>query len=213
MKCKRTKRLFAILAWLLGLTLCLTAPVPGRAEEEGTPCSREPTDMYIWYGDLIICSIETIGDSDLYRFDGNPEVVIAVQASRQNGPGTPCIELFDPDGLPVSSKVCSIFGAEIQATLDKTGVHTILASEDLNDGTVQYALGLQCIGDCVPVPIPDVCGWAKHKGAPLPDRPVLLKQRGEDRQKTRTDANGYYEFESIAPGKKYKVIIKGIRHQ
>ncbi len=57
--------------------------------------------------------------------------------------------------------------------------------------------------------VPDVSGYIKLKSSPLANRRVILKQKGEPNQTTKTDANGYYEFQNVVSGKRFKVIIKG----
>ena len=57
--------------------------------------------------------------------------------------------------------------------------------------------------------LPDVSGCINLQGLPLANRRVILRQKGEPKQSTRTDANGCYEFESVVSGKKFKIIIKG----
>ncbi|MHC4489590.1 MAG: hypothetical protein ACYSW7_10520 [Planctomycetota bacterium] len=135
----------AIPVWLLGLVLSLGLPAMAGAIEEGIPCPPEPTNMDIEYGDLVTCSIDVIGDTDVFRFlaDGGEKVV--VQASKQGGTGTPCIELFDPEGTPIGSD-CSSFGARIDTGPPLApGWHTILVTEQLNNDTVDYALALERI--------------------------------------------------------------------
>lgn len=210
---KWNQRFPAILACWLVLVLCLTLSPPTRALEEGKPCPPESTNMVIEYGDLVLCSIDVPGDTDVFCFDGSDDETVAVNASRQGGTGMPCIELFAPDGASIGW-TCSIHDARIDATLDQTGPHTILMWESQNDEIVDYALALQCVGrPCVIVPIPDVSGCVKLKGSPLPNRKVILKQRGEEKKTTTTDVKGCYEFEegTLIPGKKFKVSIKGPR--
>ena len=54
-----------------------------------------------------------------------------------------------------------------------------------------------------------VFGCIELQGEPLVGRKVILKQKDELNQKTKTDSDGCYKFESIVSGKKFKVIIKG----
>ena len=88
----RQKNLFLILLWCIGGILVFS----GQAM--GYQCSSEPTDDLIKYGDTVTCTIDPIGDIDKFRFPGSAGDTVAVQATRQGG-GTPCVELFDPDGV------------------------------------------------------------------------------------------------------------------
>ena len=51
------------MATLVGLGL-----LAGRAE--AAPCTAEPTDMSVHYGDLISCDVNPATDTDFYRFSG-----------------------------------------------------------------------------------------------------------------------------------------------
>ncbi|TGO02189.1 hypothetical protein PN36_29160 [Candidatus Thiomargarita nelsonii] len=46
-------------------------------------------------------------------------------------------------------------------------------------------------------------------GSPVKKATVLLKQKGEKKQKTKTDAAGCYKFDKAASGKTFKIIING----
>ena len=51
----------------------VTLPGIAFATVEGVPCSPEPTDMVISYGDLVTgtnCDISPAGDTDIFRFSG-----------------------------------------------------------------------------------------------------------------------------------------------
>lgn len=109
--------------------------------------------MTISYGDLVTCAIDVVGDTDLFTFSGTAGEVIMLQATRQSG-GSPCVELFRPNSTRLGSD-CALNGARIDATLDQTGPYTILVGAWANNlnGTMGYALALQCVsGPCVAPP-------------------------------------------------------------
>ena len=88
----RQKNLFFILLCCVGsIFVC-------SGQAGGYQCSPEPTDDLIKYGDTVTCTINPIGDTDKFRFQGSNGDTVAVQAARQSG-GNPCIQLFDPDGM------------------------------------------------------------------------------------------------------------------
>jgi hypothetical protein len=96
------------LRYLWGMFLAASLvilPRPAWAAAEGIPCTSEPTDMTIGYGDLVLCNIDSIGDSDVFRFPGTKDELVYILVSRRGG-GRPCVELFDPDGTRVASS-CS----------------------------------------------------------------------------------------------------------
>jgi hypothetical protein len=129
-------RSFLALATLVFATLTQTGPV--LALDESIPCDPEPTEMAISYSDAVSCSIDVLGDVDLFRFSGTAGDVITLLGSRLSG-GIPCVELFDPAGGPAGSH-CSNQGARINATLGQTGLYSILVSELSNDNTMDYTL-------------------------------------------------------------------------
>ena len=43
-----------------------------EAVDESFPCDPEPTSMFIAYGDVVTCSLETGVDTDVFRFSGVP---------------------------------------------------------------------------------------------------------------------------------------------
>jgi len=54
-----------------------------------------------------------------------------------------------------------------------------------------------------------VRGCVTFDGLPVVDAKVILKQKDEAKQTTRTDAEGCYSFGNVVSGKKYRVIIRG----
>ena len=95
------------------------------------------------YGLGIADAINPIGDLDVFAFRATAGDTITVDAARQSG-GTPCIELFAPDGTPVGAPACDASVAHLGATLAQTGTYAILVSEGSNDATMAYLLTLQC---------------------------------------------------------------------
>jgi len=133
--------------WVIGLAfLCLpllAVPLPGEAAPEGRACKAEPTDEVINYGDLITCAISPAGDSDTFRFAGQPnDKVIILTARTSGGNFFPCIELFGPAGMLVAS-ACIGGANRIDVTLTQTGTHTILIRDDNNTDTGTYNLALE----------------------------------------------------------------------
>ncbi|MBI3989402.1 MAG: hypothetical protein HY347_07270 [candidate division NC10 bacterium] len=147
-------RIMLLFAWLLCSIAFVVSPQYGEAAVEGRGCSPEPTDMVISYGDLVNCRIDSIGDTDVFRFSGTAGEVIIVQVSQQSG-GTPCIELFGPDGVPTphGDQVCFAL-KRIDETLEQDGDYTILVSEFFNNHTVEYGLVLERVSPPSPTATP-----------------------------------------------------------
>jgi hypothetical protein len=66
-------------------------------------------------------------------------------------------------------------------------------------------------GSKVDSPGSGVFGCIELNGSPLVNKGVILRQKGEPRQTTTTDADGCYEFGNVAPGKRFRVIIRGLK--
>jgi hypothetical protein len=100
--------------------------------------------MIVEYGDLVTCSIDYVGDTDIFRFSGTSGETVVIRAGGQ----VPCIELIAPDNSRISA--CeNAFINQIDTTLDETGIHSILVTGWFTT-TPSYALTLECLaGPCV----------------------------------------------------------------
>ena len=300
-----------IVALALTLGLFLLFPILAGAQE-GMPCTPDPVDMFIGYGNLITCSIDSPGIVDIYRFNGtagqrieivassgvtNPcielvgvgaacsfnvnrnwidtvltktqEYTIRVYDYSSSGTGSyeldlesvvppspngrqiaydsyfsdqlnpagdfdvsyftagvgdvvdilaasqttnPCIAVYAPDAKTVWG-ACSfnVHSNEIRTSaLALAGTYTILVYDYSPNGSGTYSVDLECLGGpCVVTPIPDVSGFVTLRGAPMGGRGVSLVQAGEQLQLTKTDSNGYYQFQHVAAGKTFNLFIYG----
>lgn len=136
-----TKTAVRVSCMVTALLLFLSAESP--ADVEGRPCMPEPTDETITYGDMIICAIDPVGDTDTYRFFGNAGEVAVIIASRHSGGLYPCIELWDPDNNFVKSACAVSHTNRIDIELSLTGMHTIHLRDYNNNHTGEYALILE----------------------------------------------------------------------
>ncbi len=135
-------RIARILIGCLSLASLLSSPIPAQAAEPVTPCTPEPTDMTISYGNLISCSIDNAGDTDLFRFAGTNGEPIVVQVTYQSGAMRPCIQLIAPDSSTTTA--CNnAFSNRIDTTLNQTGTYTILVDVFFSGTTGNYSLALE----------------------------------------------------------------------
>ena len=131
--------------------------------EDVIPCFDEPTDQTIQYGNFLdgpYCQI-SVGDIDIFRFDGRQNEKIIVQATDQSGyPYTPvvCITLLDPDGIPtpVGEKKCANLTARIDEILEKDGIYTILVEEG-GGRAMPYGLAVERLAPTFPPDSPLHC--------------------------------------------------------
>jgi hypothetical protein len=131
---KQFRTPFVRTRWL-GLILCL--PSLCIAAENVITC-QPSQDTPIEYGDIVNCSIEVVGDSDVFEFSGSLGETILVQAPRRTGAGNPLVDLFRPDGTRIGGGL-----NPFNVTLDQTGPYTAVVREFQNNATVQYTLTVE----------------------------------------------------------------------
>jgi len=142
---KRSNRFSVFSFSLLSLALCLIMPTLGEATVEGIPCTPEPTNMPIEYGDLITCSIDPSGDTDKFLFSGTTGERVVLQVAWGSGALRPCIELYDPDGVLMWEACDNAFCNRIDTQLSKTGIHTIFVEDWFGTSIGEYKLDLERI--------------------------------------------------------------------
>jgi hypothetical protein len=98
--------------------------------------------MSISYGQLITCSLELAGDTDLFRFSGNAGEAVLIQITFQSGSLRPCIELIAPDNSKIIA-CANAFSNRIDTTLNQSGNYTILVDVLIAGSTGNYSLALE----------------------------------------------------------------------
>jgi len=128
--------------FIYSVLLSLTA----SAVDESIPCGQEPTDESINYGDTINCSIETGGDSDLFRLQGQAGEIVRLHIADDNNFGSAIVEVFDPIGDSIAST-----SSEITIALSLTGTYVLNVSEVGGDATLNYNIAIERVA---PTPSP-----------------------------------------------------------
>ena len=128
---------------ILGLLFVAFGLQTAHAFEQSIQCDAEPTDMVVEYGTIVSCSVETSGDTDSYRFNGQSGDVLVIQATYDSGT-LPCIELIAPDNSRIEACENS-FHNRIDTVLDQTGTYSIIVSSWSSTGTGNYTVGLDCV--------------------------------------------------------------------
>lgn len=124
----------------------LALPQCGWAASEARNCAPEPTtNMPIAYGNVLSgtnCAI-ALADLDSFVFTGavNDQVRIALGKTGGGYYAVPCVELLDPDHVPVGSTTCST-SIEMNKQLAKAGNYTIVVNVSGNNDTANYDLSL-----------------------------------------------------------------------
>jgi uncharacterized protein (TIGR03437 family) len=118
--------------------------------ERLTPVS--PAAVPIRYGQSLAGDIAPVGGMNLYAFAGAPGDNVTVSVTRRGNNGQPCLELFDPVGVAIGTRVCGDLSlvARASARPTRSGNHIIRVteSEALGTETLSYAVDLQCVGAC-----------------------------------------------------------------
>ena len=79
--------------------LAMVFPQYSEAAENSIPCTAEPTDMTIHYGEHINCTIGPIGaDSDTFRFSGRAgdNVILVLANAGRFSRIQACVDLYAP---------------------------------------------------------------------------------------------------------------------
>lgn len=134
----KAKMKSAIATSALTLVVCLLFGSVANAQK-GMPCTTDPVDMFIGYGNLILCSLDEPGIVDIYRFDGTAGQRIEIIAS--SGVTEPCIEL-------VGVTTACAYGTTrnwIDTVLPTTQEYTIRVYDSSGSGTGSYELDLESV--------------------------------------------------------------------
>jgi hypothetical protein len=149
-------RVWQRLATGLAVLVFLAVPRAAHAQVEGVPCSPEPTNMAISYGDVILCDIGTVGDIDTFTFFGSAGETIEISAQASGSSVQMCIDLTKPDGSHVGQ--CGGPNAfRLLATLGQSGTHSFTISGS-GGTTGGYGLELDRIVPPSPTAQPMVYG-------------------------------------------------------
>lgn len=140
-KSRTTFRHIFCFAVLMLVPLLFVTYQDGTASASSIPCSGEPTEMAIMYGDAVTCMIDTEGDKDTFTFEGIAGDVMLVQVVWNDGTMRPCIDLVAPGGGHMTA--CdNAFTNRIDITLTETGMHSVVV-DTFFGGTGNYVLALE----------------------------------------------------------------------
>ncbi|NES03519.1 MAG: hypothetical protein F6K22_12085 [Okeania sp. SIO2F4] len=124
-------------------------PQPTYAEDS-KKCDPEPTDMVVNYGDLLTCSLQGSGDSDIFRLKGTAgdRIIFRVSSVNPSDVGNDnenIVEVIDPEGKTLASQ--SSHGVRFELALEQTGKYTFVVS---NFVPVDYLIEVSCVtGSCL----------------------------------------------------------------
>jgi len=138
---------------ILSLVSLFFLTTPAGAEELSCPDGGAP--MKSQYGDVVNCSLESVGDLDIYAFAATEGDFISANVTYTGDDD--CVSLrfilrgFDENNDPLAnndSDLCT--GTRIEFKAEKTSIHTITVSEFGDDNMGEYQIEFQCIsGPCI----------------------------------------------------------------
>ncbi len=132
------KRSISVLASCLAAVFLVAGEA--HADPEGQPCVLEPTDELIEYGDLRTCSLNPLGELDIFRFVGAAGELVRIVATEGSDVGAEvCAELRSPGGVLLATD-CHEVTATIELPLPDSGAYSILISEQNNNVVMNYRL-------------------------------------------------------------------------
>ena len=111
-------------------------------------------------------------------------------------PGTAIYIAADGTKIEVLSFVINSMGSNVDEIS-----YGAVGSDGISDTTAELILYV--------TPPKMVAGTVEFMTAPLSNCKVILRQKGETKQITYTDAEGNYSFEDVVSGKNYRVVIHG----
>ncbi len=119
----------------IALATLLTAATAGVGMGEAIPCVAEPTSQTVEYGNVITCRIDSPGDTDSFRFHGEPDELIVLQVAHgsDNALDRVIMSLYDPDGQFLAQS-----NSAFLSRLRKTGDYSVVIEETDRDNAVDY---------------------------------------------------------------------------
>ena len=143
----RRRFAFTMLALRVSMLVAICGSAgPGQAAVFG--CAAGDTNVS--YGDNVTCQIETLGDSDRFRFTAAAGDKVIIQAVNQASSGGPCVQVFAPGGVSLWSS-CTLFDTlRKDLILADSGDHLIRISSWENGSTMDYAVSLERVFPITP---------------------------------------------------------------
>jgi choice-of-anchor C domain-containing protein len=142
-RCQSSLRLNTAVRLAVWFLFALWSPSLALAAPEGQACTPEPTVMSIAYGDVVVCSFETLGDTDSFRFSGNAGETAYIAATRPDL-GDLCYQVFDPTGARIGGLCGNASHAVVR--ISSTGTYTILVQDYDDNERVPYAVAVERVG-------------------------------------------------------------------
>jgi hypothetical protein len=136
-------------------SFCLSLAIPviflltqvhlNAAVEPLKACAAEPADTLLVYGDIVggpSCEITPVTDVDTFKFTGSTGEIVRVIGIRGGGDGF-CLDVRDPDGIQIPPSQCTFAQTlQLELTLTKTGIHSVIVTEANNNQTMTYSLAV-----------------------------------------------------------------------
>ena len=122
---------------------------------EELSCPDGGAAMQTQYGDIVNCSLESVGDLDVYAIAATEGDFISANVTYTGDDDCTLLQLllrgFDEDNKRLDTSTSSrCEGTRIEFTVAKTRVHTITISDVFDRASGEYQVEFQCIsGPCI----------------------------------------------------------------
>jgi Ca2+-binding RTX toxin-like protein len=160
--------------------------------------------MAVVYGDIILCSISQVAESDVFWFEGKTGEVIQLTLTDLDPDyyHAPVAQVFDPTLTEIGTLGWSNGrGTVLELALTKTGTYRVVVREYENNETAPYGLGLQRLAPTLPDALA-LCVGCVHLNAvdPIADSDVFIfgGTAGDTIQLTLTDLDPDYYHAPVA---------------
>jgi hypothetical protein len=117
------------------------ADIVGEEGFEAPATASGPSDL-IFSGETVSAAFSVAGEMDSYAFSAKAGDAVRILMACESGDLSPQVELFDPDGVLVTSEWGSYFASIIGQRLDKTGTYTVVVADHWGTYTGTYGLSL-----------------------------------------------------------------------
>ncbi len=138
-----SSRLIATL--LVGFISQTMFVAPLLAADVDIPCVAEPNRMNLDYGDMTVCSLDDLVDTDVFTFQGQAGEEILLRARGLTTGMEPCFSLYDAVGTLVSSSDCATnrYTQNLRQVLPSSGTYTVSLSDASSDEIGDYRILLE----------------------------------------------------------------------
>lgn len=123
--------------------ILLLQAVQSQAADIGIPCDEGASNTIINVGDIIQCSIESVGDSDVYTFSGTAGDITSLTLSDVGNLSASMVAEIYHNSMLITTLSVTNSGVSEDIILADSNDYTVLVNEIGNNSTDNYHIALQ----------------------------------------------------------------------